>query len=293
MGWKIGKFFHRITNPKGIVNAVKAIPKIKLKNLALNVLKGGPVPGLVQSALEVSQPKAAAIHGALLDTTFKIGTSVALTPAGSFLANQAFDTASSFKSPSAGGQPMAFNIGGFLGQVGGILSGSGNSYLGTAGKALGIASSFIPTPSGRPPGSVATVTPATLVPGTVPVAAGRVPPAVIGGAGRVVGRSFFNRFPNLAAAIQGFRNTGRGNITRKKLYQGLKRFGPDLLISGGILTAAAVSELAVAGPGTRRMNPGNVKALRKSIRRLESFHRLCMKADKLRRHSPHRRMKHA
>jgi hypothetical protein len=63
----------------------------------------------------------------------------------------------------------------------------------------------------------------------------------------------------------------------------LKRFGPEVLITGGILSAAAVSELMVAGPGHRRMNPGNVKALRRSMRRLESFHHLCVRADKLKR----------
>jgi len=62
----------------------------------------------------------------------------------------------------------------------------------------------------------------------------------------------------------------------------LKRFGPELLISGGILTAAAVNELMLAGPGTRRMNPTNVKALRRSVRRIESFHHLCRKVDVLR-----------
>lgn len=110
-------------------------------------------------------------------------------------------------------------------------------------------------------------------------------PSVMGGAvraGSVVGRSFFNKFPNLATAIQKFRNVGQ-NVSRAQLYSLLKRFGPDFLITGGILTAAAVSELMVAGAGRRRMNPGNVKALRRSMRRVESFHHLCGKADKLRR----------
>lgn len=110
-------------------------------------------------------------------------------------------------------------------------------------------------------------------------------PAIAGGAARagaVVGRTFFNKFPNLATAIQKFRNVGQ-HVTRSQLYGMLKRFGPDFLITGGILTAAAVSELMVAGAGHRRMNPGNVKALRRSMRRLESFHHLCQKADKLRK----------
>lgn len=107
-------------------------------------------------------------------------------------------------------------------------------------------------------------------------------PAVLG-AGRAVatvGRGFFNRFPNLATSLQGLRNRG-ANVSRSSLYSAMRRFGPEMLVSGGILTAAAVSELAVAGPGRRRMNPGNVKALRRAHRRLKSFHHLCQDNDML------------
>lgn len=110
-------------------------------------------------------------------------------------------------------------------------------------------------------------------------------PAVVG-AGRAVatvGRGFFNKFPNLATAIQQLRNAGK-NVTRANLYSLLKRFGPDFLVTGGILTAAAVSELAMAGPGRRRMNPGNVKALRRAHRRMKSFHHVCQANDMLLTH---------
>jgi len=101
-----------------------------------------------------------------------------------------------------------------------------------------------------------------------------------GAAGAVVGRSFFQKWPNLAVAIQKMRNAGQ-NVSRSKLYSMLKRFGPDFLITAGILTAAGVSELALAGPGHRRMNPANSKALRRAQRRLKSFHRLCSDSDVL------------
>lgn len=106
-------------------------------------------------------------------------------------------------------------------------------------------------------------------------------PAIVGGAARagaVVGRGFFNKWPNLATSIQKMRNAGQ-NVSRSKLYSMLKRFGPEFLVSAGILTAAAVSELALAGPGHRRMNPANSKALRRATRRIKSFHRLCGDAD--------------
>jgi len=99
--------------------------------------------------------------------------------------------------------------------------------------------------------------------------------------GGVVGRGFFNRYPNLAAVIQRWRDLGH-KVTRAQLYSMLKRWGPEVLVTGGIITAAAVSELMVAGPGHRRMNAGNAKALRRSLRRLESFHKLCVRADKFR-----------
>lgn len=120
------------------------------------------------------------------------------------------------------------------------------------------------------------------------VSAGSVPGAVVRGAagaiarvGPTVGRSFFNKWPNLATAIQTLRNAGK-NVSRSKLYSMMKRFGPEFMVSAGILSAAAVSELIMAGPGHRRMNVGNVKALRRGMRRIESFHKLCTKADMLR-----------
>lgn len=117
-----------------------------------------------------------------------------------------------------------------------------------------------------------------MTPAVIPTAAAAAP-AIRSVA--TVGRGFFNRFPNLATGIQRWRNMGKP-VTRAKLYSMLKRFGPEFLISGGILTAAAVNELMMAGAGTRRMNPGNAKALRRACRRVESFHKLCVRADKLR-----------
>lgn len=129
--------------------------------------------------------------------------------------------------------------------------------------------------AGRPPTGVLPPAPRPSVPNpSVP----RMP----GLGGAIVGRRFFNKWPNLATAIQRLRNAGQ-RISRSQLYGMLKRFGPEFLIGAGILTAAAVNELAMAGPGHRRMNPANVKALRRSMRRLNSFHKLCNKTDMLRR----------
>lgn len=170
-----------------------------------------------------------------------------------------------------GVQPMALNVGGILGQVGSIFGQGQNPYFQGISNVSNIASQFFPQPSaGFPQQQAPRFAAQTMA----------AAPA-IGRAMVTVGRGFFNRFPNLATAIQGYRNMGK-NVTRAKLYSLMKRFGPDFLITGGILSAAAVSELMVAGPGHRRMNPGNASALRRSLRRLESFHKLCVRADKFR-----------
>lgn len=147
-----------------------------------------------------------------------------------------------------------------------------------AGFGLDVAQNFLPQPAANPYAIQVANRPVQ------PVSAGSVPGAVIRGAGAmartgaVVGRAFFNKWPNLATGIQKMRNAGQ-NVSRSKLYSMLKRFGPEFLVSAGILTAAAVSELALAGPGHRRMNPANSKALRRATRRIKSFHRLCGDAD--------------
>jgi hypothetical protein len=104
-------------------------------------------------------------------------------------------------------------------------------------------------------------------------------PAIMRG-GAMVGRAFFNRFPALATAIQSYANRGIA-VNRSKLWGLLKRFGPEFLITGGILSSAAIGELMVAGPGRRRMNAGNVKALRRAHRRMKAFHSVCVSNDRL------------
>lgn len=171
----------------------------------------------------------------------------------------------------ADGTSDGFDLSSVFGGINQALQGGlGQSLLGL-GTQLGsayISSSFGPVYSGIP---------GTSGPVAQPVMSSV--PAIARGA-MTVGRTLFNRFPNLATAIQRLRNAG-ANVTRSRLWSLMKRFGPDFLISGGILTAAAASELAMAGPGRRRMNPGNIKALRKAHRRMKSFHHVCKTNDML------------
>lgn len=164
--------------------------------------------------------------------------------------------------PVSTGGPMALNIGGILGTVGSIFGGNQNPIFEGVSNVANLAGQFFPT--------------TTPVPSVMPTSLAMLPAA--GRATAMVARGFFNRFPNLALAVQQLRTRGI-NVKRSQLWTMLKRFGPEVLVTGGILTAAAVSELMLAGPGRRRMNPGNATALRRSLRRIESFHRLCVRAD--------------
>lgn len=90
---------------------------------------------------------------------------------------------------------------------------------------------------------------------------------------------------------------GRRTLTLRETIKIIRRFS-KLLPAAAIATVLGVTVaelgsliLADAQRPRRRMNPGNVRALRRSMRRIESFHRLCVKADTLR--SPRRRASRA
>lgn len=178
-----------------------------------------------------------------------------------------------FQPQVVGRSPMAFSDGdsGFFGS-GGFFGGLGEALQGPLGQGLlGVGLNVLESQFARRP--------------TISEVGGMAGPIVrsvgpVARTGAVVGRGFFNRFPNLAAAIQQLRDRG-SNVSRGQLWSLMKRFGPELLISGGILTAAAVSELMLSGPGRRRMNPGNVKALRRAHRRMKSFHNVCVTNDRM------------
>lgn len=60
--------------------------------------------------------------------------------------------------------------------------------------------------------------------------------------------------------------------------------GQAALAGSLAITAEELAQLVMANATRkhRRMNPANVKALRRSMRRLDSFHRICQKSDMLR-----------
>lgn len=175
--------------------------------------------------------------------------------------------------------PMGFDLGGFLQSIGGALGGSSNQSIAALGTVSQTASNFF-----QPTASV---------------------PAMSGGGAMTVSRNL--------PAVRG------GSLTKEVFDAGLQvltRLGiPSPASTGGFTsvlkraltsiatlarrtpTGTMVSLLVGLGLGAyeaslltiwhaqkkrgRRMNPANSKALRRSVRRIKSFHKLCQVADVL------------
>lgn len=102
-------------------------------------------------------------------------------------------------------------------------------------------------------------------------AGGQLLAPAVGGALRLA-----DRFPVLAGFILSMRARG-ANMTPQKLMVLVRRFGPAALVSMGFVAVEVLQDLFAwnaSGRRHRRMNPTNVKALRRSLRRLDGFARL-------------------
>jgi len=169
----------------------------------------------------------------------------------------------------------------------GVLAGRGG-LLGTAGQfGSTVLSSFLPAqgPVARQPdfggGFEAT-----------PVMAGGV--KMLGMAGALA-----SVVTPILARVAGF--LGRRTLSLREVIKIFRRMGrvlgPTAIAAALGITVAEMGMLILADSQRprRRMNAGNVKALRRSMRRIESFHRLCVRADSLRsrrRSSPRRAQAH-
>lgn len=89
--------------------------------------------------------------------------------------------------------------------------------------------------------------------------------------------------------------TGRRTMSLRSAVKIIRKLGRTLGPAGVAaalgITAAELAELIVADSSRtrRRMNPANIHALRRSMRRISSFHRLAQKADMMRGRSGSRR----
>ena len=131
-----------------------------------------------------------------------------------------------------------------------------------------------------------------LAPGGIAAGAARLGP-MVRGIGSIMNRMLAPVLIKIAQA------TGSTTMTLRRAVKIVRRMGRVLgpvAVAGALgLTIEELGSLILADSQRvrRRMNPANVTALRRSMRRIQSFHRLCQKADTLssgrRRRSPSKR----
>ena len=166
--------------------------------------------------------------------------------------------------------------GSFLGQVTGALG---------AVRALGTPSAVSFLPASGPVVGIATPGPQVMA-ARMP-AQGPAMPAVITGMMGIAGRQMTRIIAPILIKIA--EATGSTTMTLRRAVRIVRRMGRAI----GPASVAVALGLTIEELGTliladsqrprRRMNPANVSALRRSMRRIQSFHRLCQKADLLSR----------
>lgn len=153
--------------------------------------------------------------------------------------------------------------------VSGIFPSSSGSYLGGSGGGSPSAGPSFPLNYSYPAQSY-------TVPEYTPVMAQA--PMIVGGAA-MIGRSLMTRFPNLYASVVALSQQFGRRFTPEMIWRMLKQQGPGMVV--GLIGAGAMNELFVwkTTHKTRRMNPANARALRRSMRRLKSFDRLASRVN--------------
>lgn len=184
-------------------------------------------------------------------------------------------------------EPMANGFGSFLSGIGGAITKGFSSAISTAIPALTqvgvsqllprptLTAGIFPQPVARTggPGSVTMI---TQKPSMVP--------AMAGGGALAGGRVALGAARQVIAALvaRAAQAMGVKRMSGRQIKQMLRTFG---VTAAATATGLTVSELLFIEVFHKspRMNVANVHALRRSMRRIEGFHRLCTKADVLRR----------
>jgi len=174
--------------------------------------------------------------------------------------------------PRTGENNMALNIGGLLGQVGQTFGGQPGAF-GQLGTAAGLLSQFIPT---QAPMTVASR-------GAIVPVVGRGLPVDVANAGL----KLLNRLGVIATpTASGFTGALKRTISGIASLARRTPTGTIVSVLAGIGLSALEANLLTAWSSQRRhrrrMNPANIHALRKSVRRVESFHKLVRKIDIIR-----------
>lgn len=174
-------------------------------------------------------------------------------------------------------------FGSFNNLVSAGLTVAGAAFGGPVGSAVANIGTNIIRASSPAPGSLVAGGPSLSLP-TMSAAAMPVIPQAVRAAAAGVQRIL----------IQVATTLGLRTLTLKraiKIYRKLARTIVDPFVIAQImgLTVGQLGELLVADAQRprRRMNPANSSALRRAARRIESFHKLCVRTDKLR--APRRR----
>lgn len=176
---------------------------------------------------------------------------------------------------------MALNIGGLLGSVGTILgqtNTTGNPLVQGLGSALSLAGQVIPVATAKPP--------------AVMSAPSMSAPAVIAsGSARGLTQEIFNAGVKVLSrlGVPFKATTGSFSAALRRTLSSvasLARRTPagtmvGLLTGLGLtaMEAYVLTSWQAQRRKHRRMNPANSKALRRSVRRIKAFHRLCGEAD--------------
>lgn len=183
-----------------------------------------------------------------------------------------------------GVKPMALNVGGLLGSIGGILgqtNQSGNAYVNALSTGLNLAGSIIPVAS-RPPQVMSapsvSVSNSTAM---VAVAAGTrgLTQEIFNAGAKVLNRlgvPFKGTTASFSTALK------RSLSTIASLARRTPAGTMVGLLTGLGLTAMEAYVLTswqAQRRKHRRMNPANSHALRRSVRRIKAFHKLCGDAD--------------
>lgn len=171
-------------------------------------------------------------------------------------------------------------LGGFLGQVGGLVGAIRNV---SAPSPIAFLPAVGPVPQIAPLA-------ASIVPAPVQVAARMPMPSLGGGSLRALPLRAASAITGALAPvlIKIAEITGSTTMTLRRAVKIVRRMGKVLVpASVAVALGLTIEELgtlilADSQRVRRRMNPANVSALRRSMRRIQSFHRLCQKADLLR-----------
>lgn len=201
------------------------------------------------------------------------------------VANVGLSVATGNPAGLVGGNTMGFNVGKFLGGASAVLSRSSSPYISGFGEMAGAFAPSYSMPSYGAP-SVSQPIQATPVAMNLPVKRGPSLTKEIFDIGNKVLQKI-----GLPVAAE----PGRWSAVMKRAIGALgslARRTPSgtliSLLSGLGLTAYEATVLTgwyAQKKKRRRMNPANSKALKRSIRRVQSFHRLCTHADVLKSRS--------